>query len=94
MADILPNNRLERANALVRDALQAALALPPDRVAELNAGTPLFGAMPEMDSMSVATVLAELEERAGIIIEDDAPLGEAFASVGALARFLAERLPA
>lgn len=94
MADFTPSSRLDRAEDLVRDALQAALALPPDRVAQLRAETPLFGAMPEMDSMSVATVLGELEERAGIVIEDDAPLGEAFASVGALARFLAERLPA
>lgn len=93
MADTIPTSRLERADALVRAALQSALALPADRVAQLHAGTPLFGAMPEMDSMSVATVLGELEERAGIVIEDDAPLGEAFASVGALACFLAERLP-
>lgn len=83
-----------RAEAIARQALMSALALPETRAAALAADTPLFGAMPEMDSMSVATVLGEIEERAGIVIEDDAALGEAFTSFGALTRFIAARLPA
>jgi acyl carrier protein len=83
-----------RAAAIARQALASALALSPERAAALAPDTPLFGAMPEMDSMSVASVLGEIEERAGIIISDDAPLAEAFASFGALTRFVAARLPA
>jgi acyl carrier protein len=83
-----------RAAAISRQALASALALSPERAAALADDTPLFGAMPEMDSMSVAAVLGEIEERAGIIISDDAPLGEAFATFGALTRFIAARLPA
>ncbi len=94
MAALADPDRTGRAEAIARAALAAALALPAERAAALAPDTPLFGAMPEMDSMSVASVLAEIEERAGIVIDDDAPLGEAFASFGALTRFIAARLPA
>lgn len=82
-----------RAQAIARAALASALALPEARAQGLAEDTPLFGAMPEMDSMSVAAVLGEIEERAGILIDDDAPLAEAFATFGALTRFIAARLP-
>jgi acyl carrier protein len=94
MAAFADPARASRAETLTRQALAAALALPSARAAALAPDTPLFGAMPEMDSMSVATVLGEIEERAGIVVDDDAPLGEAFATFGALTRFVAARLPA
>jgi acyl carrier protein len=94
MAALADPDRTGHAEAIARQALAAALALPAERAAALAPDTPLFGAMPEMDSMSVATVLGEIEERAGIIIHDDAPLAEAFATFGALTRFIAARLPA
>ena len=33
--------------------------------------TELFGALPEFDSMAVATLLTGIEERIGVLIEDD-----------------------
>ncbi|MBN9990608.1 hypothetical protein JND45_14835, partial [Listeria monocytogenes] len=61
------------------------------RAAALDADTPLFGAMPELDSMAVAGLLTEIEERLGILIEDDEVDGEMLESFGALVRFVATK---
>jgi len=50
--------------------------------------TPLLGAMPEVDSMAVVAILTALEERFGFAIDDDEIDGAAFATVGALHRFV------
>jgi len=55
----------------VRAVLADILGLDAGRVAAFTADTPLFGALPELDSMAVASVLTELEDRLGILIEDD-----------------------
>ena len=57
------------------------LGLDPDRVGRFDESTALFGALPEFDSMAVAGLLTELEERLGILIEDhevDADMIETF----------------
>jgi len=71
----------------VRAVLRDVLALDETRVATFDADTPLFGALPELDSMAVAGVLTELEDRLGIIIEDDEVDGEMLESFGALVAF-------
>jgi acyl carrier protein len=71
----------------VRGVLRDVLALDAARVAAFDAATPLFGALPELDSMAVAGVLTELEDRLGIIIEDDEVDGEMLESFGALVAF-------
>lgn len=71
----------------VRKVLADVLALPPERVARLTPDTPLFGAMPELDSMAVAGLLTELEDRLGIVIDDDEVDGDMLATVGALTDF-------
>ena len=50
--------------------------------------TPLFGALPELDSMAVAGVLTELEDRIGILIEDDEVDGDMLETFGSLADFV------
>ena len=50
--------------------------------------TRLLGAVPELDSMAVATLLTSIEERYGVTIDDDEIDGSAFASVGSLADFV------
>jgi acyl carrier protein len=72
---------------IVRGVLQDILALSPERVAAFDADTPLFGALPELDSMAVAGVLTEIEDRLHILIEDDEVDGEMLESFGALRRF-------
>jgi len=71
----------------VRAVLKDVLALSPDRVAAFDDDTPLFGALPELDSMAVAGVLTELEDRLGFVIEDDEVDGEMLETFGALRRF-------
>ena len=53
--------------------------------------TPLLGAIPELDSMAVVTLITTLEERFGISVDDDDIDGSTFASVGALADFVSAR---
>ena len=73
----------------VRAVLADILGLSADRVATFTADTPLFGALPELDSMAVASVLTELEDRLGILIEDDEIDGEMLETFGALVQFAA-----
>lgn len=48
----------------------------------------LFGHMPELDSMAVAGLLTEIEDRLDIVIEDDEVEGEMLETYGALLAFV------
>jgi len=72
----------------VRAVLVDVLALDPARVAGFTAETALFGSLPELDSMAVAGLLTELEDRLHIIIDDDEVDGEMLGSFGALVDFV------
>ncbi len=76
----------------VRAVLKDVLALSDSRVAAFDDDTPLFGALPELDSMAVAGVLTEIEDRLGILIEDDEVDGEMLETFGALRRFAAAKV--
>lgn len=54
----------------------------------LTAETPLFGAIPELDSFGVVQLVAAIEDRFGITIEDDEFGPELFETVGSLADFV------
>jgi len=73
--------------ATVRGVLADVLGLSHERVAGFEADTPLFGALPELDSMAVAGVLTELEDRLDILIEDDEVDGEMLETFGQLVAF-------
>ena len=76
-------------DATVRAVLADVLGLSAERVAAFTEGSPLFGALPEFDSMAVAGLLMELEERLGILIEDhevDADMLETYGSLLTFAR--------
>ncbi|MGH6730109.1 MAG: acyl carrier protein [Sphingomicrobium sp.] len=75
----------------VRALLVDTLGLSKSRVAKFTDETELFGALPEFDSMAVATLLTELEDRLGILIEDDDVEAEDLMSFGRLLG-LAKRL--
>ena len=75
----------------IRAVLADVLGLPAERVANFTATTPLFGAIPEFDSMAVAGVLTEIEERLAILIEDDEVDGEMLETFGALVAFVASK---
>ncbi|HEX8418928.1 MAG TPA: acyl carrier protein [Sphingomonas sp.] len=77
----------KQVEATVRAVLVDVLGLSPDRAATFTPDTPLFGALPELDSMAVAGVLTEIEDRLGILIEDDEVDGEMLETFGALVAF-------
>jgi acyl carrier protein len=71
----------------LRAVLIDVLGLSPERVNGFTESTALFGALPEFDSMAVAGLLTELEERLGISIEDDEVDADMLESFGALLTF-------
>ena len=75
----------------VRATLVDILGLDEARVAAFDEQTALVGALPELESMAVATLLTELEDRLGITIDDDEVDVEMFESFGALVRFARDK---
>lgn len=75
----------------VRAVLRDILGLKPERVAAFDDHTPLFGALPELDSMAVAGLLTEIEDRLGIVIDDDEVDGEMLESFGNLVKFASNK---
>ena len=71
----------------LRAILRDVLGLSAERAAALDTDTPLFGAMPELDSMAVAGLLTEIEDRLHILIEDDEVGGEMLETFGGLTAF-------
>ena len=59
-----------------------------------DATTPLLGAIPELDSMAVVTLITTIEERFGIVVDDDEISGDTFATVGSVTEFVVNRLAA
>jgi len=72
----------------LRSVLTDVLGLPPARVAAFDRTTPLFGALPELDSMAVAGLLTEIEDRLGIVVEDEEVDGEMMETFGSLLHFV------
>ncbi len=72
---------------LVRDVIRDILGVSQDRVDGFSATTGLFGSLPELDSMAVANLLTELEDRLGITIDDDEVDGDMLEDFGGLVRF-------
>ncbi len=83
---------MNRDTLTVEDQLRAilrdVLGLDTARAEAIDADTPLFGAMPELDSMAVAGLLTEIEDRLHILIEDDEVSGEMLESFGGLTAFV------
>ncbi|MBW6438630.1 hypothetical protein KZ829_33380 [Actinoplanes hulinensis] len=76
--------------AEVRALLVSVLGIE-DRAATLDAATPLLGSLPEFDSMAVLEIVAGIEERFGISVDDDEVTAELFETLGSLAAFVDEK---
>jgi acyl carrier protein len=74
----------------ISDLLTEILGLG-DRRATLNADTELFGAIPELDSLSVLELATALEETYDVVIEDEDFTDEVFATIGSLADLVVSR---
>lgn len=62
------------------------------RAAAFTRDTPLLGAIPELDSMAVVTLITTLEEQFGLVVDDDDIDGATFATVGSLVDFVSGKL--
>jgi acyl carrier protein len=72
---------------LLRQILCDVLGLSDELADEFDADSGLFGHLPELDSLAVAGLLTEMEDRLGIVIEDDEVDGELLETYGALLAF-------
>ncbi|MDP3652853.1 MAG: phosphopantetheine-binding protein [Rhodoferax sp.] len=54
--------------------------------------TPLLGAIPELDSMAVISLIGAFEEQFGLVIDDDDIDGATFATIGSLSDFVSSKL--
>lgn len=80
------------ADAL-RGILRQTLSLG-DRAGQLTDDSRLLGALPELDSMAVVSVLTALEEHFGIAFEDDEIDAAAFSTFGALRALVVSKIEA
>lgn len=62
------------------------------RAMDFDRSTGLLGEVPEFDSMAVVTLVTQLEEQFGIMVDDDEISAETFESVGSLADFVDRKL--
>lgn len=76
----------------IRILLSDVLGIPAERAAMFTDDTGLFGSLPELDSMAVAGLLTELEDRLNIIIDDDEVDGEMLETFGNLVAFAEQKL--
>lgn len=78
---------LEQVKAILDEVLSLG-----GRAAAFGRDTPLLGAIPELDSMAVVALIASLEERLGIAVDDDDIDGSTFATVGSLVDYVGDKL--
>ncbi len=75
-------------DAKLRLVLSDILGLDAERTARFDAESGLFGHLPELDSQAVATLLTEVEDRFGIVIDDEDVDGEMLETFGGLRQFV------
>ena len=77
----------DETDTRIRAILRDVLGLQAAQVAAFEDDTGLFGALPELDSMAVAGLLTEMEDRLDIVIDDDEVDGELLETFGNLLAF-------
>ena len=80
-------NEAEKIESVVRAVIRDILGVSQHRVDAFTHKTGLFGSLPELDSMAVANLLTELEDRVGIIIDDDEVDSDMLEDFGGLIHF-------
>ena len=61
-------------------------------VREMNEDARLLGAVPELDSMAIVSVITSIEQKFGISFNDDELDAEIFETVGSLIKQIAKKL--
>lgn len=75
----------------VRNLIGSTLQIG-ERVKGMQSTAPLLGAVPELDSMAVVSLITALEEHFGITVDDDEIGGATFETLGSLAAFVEQKL--
>ena len=92
----VPNIDQSAADTALENELKGLIAdvlgLDPAQAAAFGPDSGLFGHLPELDSMAVAGLLTEMEDRLGIVIEDDDVDGEMLETFGGLLAFAHSKL--
>src|SRR5689334_8354573 len=98
--EFFPTQRCNPGWNPLMDVMQEVLRVL-DEVLSLNGRavaftreTPLLGALPELDSMAVVALITTLEDRFGVVFEDDDLDGRTFATVGTLTDFVDDKITA
>ena len=76
MLTLVPNAMSDNTDLLLRRILTDVLGLQAGQADSFDTDTGLFGHLPELDSMAVAGLLTELEDRLDIVIDDFELLGK------------------
>lgn len=79
-------NALDLTRKLVRGCLQLADSVP------LTPDTPLLGGFPEFNSLTITTLVAEIEDALDCEIDDSELTSELFETVESLADFVASKM--
>ena len=77
---------IEDVRSVLGDALQLGA-----RASAMTPATPLLGAIPELDSMAVVSLIMALEEHFGIEVADDEIEASTFATLGSLSAFVEQK---
>ena len=75
----------------VLEVLAQSVPIPED-MREMGAHAPLLGAIPELDSLAITGIIAELEKTFGIGFDADELDAQAFNTVGTLRDLVATKL--
>ena len=78
---------MDTTDSKLRAILADVLGLKPGQAEAFTADTGLFGDLPELDSMAVAGLLTEIEDRLDILIDEDEIDGDIFETYGSLLAF-------
>ena len=87
MSEVNTRVRVDDVKAVLVDTLGIE-----DQAHAIDATTPLFGSLPELDSMAVLELVLALEERFGIEIEGEDVTAEAFETLASLTAFVDGRV--
>ena len=76
----------------LKSIISDVLGIDAGQADELSDESGLFGHLPELDSMAVAGLLTEMEDRLDIVIEDEDVDGEMLETYGGLLAFAEAKL--
>jgi len=81
-------NETETLDVELKSIMADVLGIETEQADALNTDSGLFGHLPELDSMAVAGLLTEIEDRLDIVIEDEDLDGEVLETYGGLLAFV------